>query len=275
MAAQIDKGAVDGRVSRCDPDESTPTVINNHCIKQTIRKIKPIPPPLDLSKRGPLDLTSSESVSDFISFSASPRSPASSNQKHLPFRKRLEICFELWKEKFLKILFFDRAFSWTTFRDESGCNSLSPGPSSAIVQRSTYNGFIPTSPHISRLSVIKQESVDHSDVFGDYMSSSVEEKEDQGSVAIEKTTKGKPHVYSETKTMITYPAPQSPAFPTPATPSPLSPMNFPPTSTFFPSHFHPKLSSYSMSGALLSPAPSLHSSSQEELAQCRPWKLEV
>lgn len=117
--------------------------------------------------------------------------------------------------------------------------------------------------------------MDHSDVFGDYMSSSVEEKEDQGSVAIEKTTKGKPHVYSETKTMITYPAPQSPAFPTPATPSPLSPMNFPPTSTFFPSHFHPKLSSYSMSGALLSPAPSLHSSSQEELAQCRPWKLEV
>jgi hypothetical protein len=94
MAAQIDKGAVDGRASRCDPDETTPTVINNHCIKQTIRKIKPIPPPLDLSKRGPLDLTSSESVSDFISFSASPRSPASSNQKHLPFRKRLEIFFD-------------------------------------------------------------------------------------------------------------------------------------------------------------------------------------
>lgn len=93
MAAQIDKGVVDGRASRCDPDETNPTpkVINNHCIKQTIRKIKPIPPPLDLSKRGPLDLTSSESVSDFTSFSASPRSPASSNQKHLPFRKRLDI----------------------------------------------------------------------------------------------------------------------------------------------------------------------------------------
>jgi hypothetical protein len=143
------------------------------------------------------------------------------------------------------------------------------------VQRSTYYGFIPTSPHISRLSVIKQESVDQSDVFGDYMSSNVGVKEDQESVAIETSSKEKPCVYSETKTMITYPAPQSPAFPTPATPSPLSPMNFPPTSTFFPPHFHPKLSSYSWSGSLLSPAPSLHSSSQEELAQCRPWKLEV
>ncbi|KAK4003261.1 uncharacterized protein LOC116932046 [Daphnia magna] len=257
MAAQIDKGVVDGRASRCDPDETNPTpkVINNHCIKQTIRKIKPIPPPLDLSKRGPLDLTSSESVSDFTSFSASPRSPASSNQKHLPFRKR--------------------AFSWTTFHDEAGCNSLSPGPSSAIMQRSTYYGFIPTSPHISRLSVIKQESIDQPDVFGDYyLSSNVEGKEVQESVAIGKSSKEKPCVYSEAKTVITYPAPQSPAFPTPATPSPLSPMNFPPTSTFFPPHFHPKLSSYSWSGSLLSPAPSLHSSSQEELAQCRSWKLE-
>lgn len=92
MAAQTDKEAVDGSVSRCNPNETAPipTVINNHCIKQPIRKIKPIPPPLDLSKRGPLDLTSSESVSDCASFSASysPRSPLSSNQKHLPFRKR-------------------------------------------------------------------------------------------------------------------------------------------------------------------------------------------
>ena len=96
MAAQTDKGAVDGRVSRCELDETTPistnVVITNHCIKQPIRKIKPIPPPLDLSKRGPLDLTSSESVGECFSasFSASPRSPASSNQKHLPFRKRFQ-----------------------------------------------------------------------------------------------------------------------------------------------------------------------------------------
>ena len=143
------------------------------------------------------------------------------------------------------------------------------------MQRSTYSGFIPTSPHISRLSVIKQESVDHSDVFIGYLSSSVGEKKDQESGIVAKSSQGKLHAYSETKTMINYPAPQSPAFPTPATPSPLSPMNFPPTSTFFPPHFHPKLSSYSWSGTLLSPAPSLHSSSQEELAQCRPWKLEV
>ncbi len=176
--------------------------------------------------------------------------------------------------KFIYFAICYRAFSWTTFHDESGCNSLSPGPSSAIVQRSTYSGFIPTSPHISRLSVIKQESVDHSDVFIDYLSSNVEEKDDQ-TRGVGRSSQGKPHSYSETKTMINYPAPQSPAFPTPATPSPLSPMNFPPTSTFFPPHFHPKLSSYSWSGTLLSPAPSLHSSSQEELAQCRPWKLEV
>lgn len=182
----------------------------------------------------------------------------------------------LWLRALEVLYFICRAFSWTTFHDEAGCNSLSPGPSSAIMQRSTYYGFIPTSPHISRLSVIKQESIDQPDVFGDYyLSSNVEGKEVQESVAIGKSSKEKPCVYSEAKTVITYPAPQSPAFPTPATPSPLSPMNFPPTSTFFPPHFHPKLSSYSWSGSLLSPAPSLHSSSQEELAQCRSWKLEV
>ena len=75
MAAQTDKGAVDGRVSRCELDETTPistnVVITNHCIKQPIRKIKPIPPPLDLSKRGPLDLTSSESVGECFSASFS------------------------------------------------------------------------------------------------------------------------------------------------------------------------------------------------------------
>lgn len=169
----------------------------------------------------------------------------------------------------------NRAFSWTTFHDESGCNSLSPGPSSAIVQRSTYSGFIPTSPHISRLSVIKQESVDQSDVFIDYMSSNLKEKDIKDVDKFEKSPQENLHSYSESKTIITYPAPQSPAFPTPATPSPLSPMNYPHTSTFFPPHFHPKLSSYSWSGTLLSPAPSLHSSSQEELAQCRSWKLEV
>lgn len=109
------------------------------------------------------------------------------------------------------------------------------------------------------------------------MSSSVGIKDDQESGEFGRnSSQDKTHSYSENKTSIIYPAPQSPAFPTPATPSPLSPMNFPPTSTFFPPHFHPKLSSYSWSGTLLSPAPSLHSSSQEELAQqCRPWKLEV
>lgn len=107
MAAQTDREAVDGSVStRCDPEETAPpstnNVINNHCIKQPIRKIKPIPPPLDLSQRGPLDLTSSESVNEFASLSASysPRSPLSSNQKHLPFRKRLQQQFIYKNEMF-------------------------------------------------------------------------------------------------------------------------------------------------------------------------------
>lgn len=90
MAAQNDKGTVDGRVSISDIDASTnPTVITNHSIKQEpIRKIKPIPPPLDLSKRGPLDVASSETPTEYGVFSISPRSPASASQKHLPFRKR-------------------------------------------------------------------------------------------------------------------------------------------------------------------------------------------
>lgn len=170
---------------------------------------------------------------------------------------------------------FDRAFSWTTFQDENSCNMLSPGPSSAVITRSTYSGFIPTSPHISRLSVIKQESVDHSDVFTEYPDSNTEEKEHLESDSIKLASQVIHHGYTKMRTVISYPTPQSPAFPTPATPSPLSPMNFPPTSTFFPPHFQQKLPSYSWSGTLLSPAPSLHSSSQEELAQCRTWKYEA
>lgn len=164
----------------------------------------------------------------------------------------------------------NRAFSWTTFHDESGCTSLSPGPSSAVIQRNTYSSFLPSSPHISRLSVIKQESLDKdSEVFADYPETR------EKSESAEHKTSTLAHRGGYSKTVINYPAPQSPALPTPATPSPLSPMNFPPSSTFFPPHFQPKLSSYSWSGTLLSPAPSLHGSSQEELAPCRQWKFEV
>lgn len=154
------------------------------------------------------------------------------------------------------------------------CNSLSPGPSSAVIQRGTYSSFLPASPHISRLSVIKQESVDHQDdeVFDDYPPPVAQE------TGSGRTDKPNNRGYSA-KTVIHYHTPhnESPAFPTPATPSPISPMNFPSSSTFFPSHFQPKISSYSWSGTLLSPAPSLNSSSQEELAaQCRgSWKYEV
>jgi hypothetical protein len=71
----------------------TTSVISNMCIVQPSRKIRPIPPPLDLSKRGPLldDTSSDDTFSDYIPFSASPRSPLSSNQKHLPFRKRFVV----------------------------------------------------------------------------------------------------------------------------------------------------------------------------------------
>ena len=164
-----------------------------------------------------------------------------------------------------------RAFSWTIFHDESGCSSLSPGPSSAVIQRSTYSSFLPSSPHISRLSVIKQESLDNSEVFPDYPNYQVTKEKSESA---EHKTSTLAHRGGYSRTVINYPAPQSPAFPTPATPSPLSPMNYP-SSTFFPPHFQPKLSSYSWSGTLLSPAPSLHSSSQEELAHCRQWKFEV
>lgn len=100
MAAQNEMGTVDGRVSISLVDGSTtPSVITNQCIKQEpIRKVKPIPPPLDLSKRGPLDVASSETHTEYGGFSISPRSPASANQKHLPFRKRyvtlIPYCFE-------------------------------------------------------------------------------------------------------------------------------------------------------------------------------------
>jgi len=73
---------------------------------------------------------------------------------------------------------------------------------------------------------------------------------------------------------------QSPAFPTPVTPSPRSPAAFPPASRFFPQHFQAKTSCanyppWSASSLLLSPAHSLHSSSQEELTQCRQYKSQV
>jgi len=239
----------------------TTSVISNMCIVQPSRKIRPIPPPLDLSKRGPLldDTSSDDTFSDYIPFSASPRSPLSSNQKHLPFRKR--------------------AFSWTTFHDESSCHLLSPGPASASLQRSTYSAFMPTSPHINRLSVIKQESLDQSqDVFVEYLIPKMEIKEEpecDGDNSSNSSTG--PGSYQMGPT-VNYPPAQSPAFPTPVTPSPRSPMNFPPASKFFPQHFQPKtnLPPYSAWSAstLLSPAPSLHSSSQEELMQCRPWKYE-
>ena len=91
MAANIDKRAAgDG----CELDQANNTnlqtqgIINNHiCVKQPIiRKIKPIPPPLDLSKHGPLEETNYRDLP--TCFSASPKSPSSANQKHLPFRKR-------------------------------------------------------------------------------------------------------------------------------------------------------------------------------------------
>ena len=151
-----------------------------------------------------------------------------------------------------------RAFSWTTFQDESNCSSISPGPSSAsVIQRSTYSSFLPNSPHINRLSVIKQESVDQSDVFMDYLIPNMKIKEES--------------------TFTNYPPPQNPAFLTPATPSPISPSNFPPSSTFFPSNFQQKVSPFpwQSSSSLLSPAPSLLGSSQEELAMCKPWKYDV
>ena len=94
MATNIDKGlAKDDGISRCDQATASTSnmIINNqHCVKQPIiRKIKPIPPPLDLSKRQPLEETSLDHYRDLPTcFSASPRSPASANQKHLPFRKR-------------------------------------------------------------------------------------------------------------------------------------------------------------------------------------------
>jgi len=222
-----------------------PTVITNHCANLPNRKIKHIPPPLDLSKQGPLDETGSDTFRDFATFSASPRSPLSSKQKHLPFRKR--------------------AFSWTTFQDESPCSSISPGPSSAsAIQRSMYSTFLPNSPHTNRLSVIKQESVDESDVFMDYLIPNLKIKEEATTFNIE-----------DVHDMVNYRPPQTPAFLTPATPSPISPSNFPPSSTFFPAHFQPKMSSYSwQASSLLSPAPSLLGSSQEELALCRQWKYD-
>ena len=154
-----------------------------------------------------------------------------------------------------------RAFSWTTYHDESNCSFLSPGPSSAVIQRSTYSALLPNNPHSSRLTVIKQESVDQSDVFMDYLIPAMEIKEETIDAA-------ERNLHSRFL-KVNHP-PQSPAFPTPATPSSLSP------STFFPSHFQPKVSSYPWSGSsLLSPAPSLLGSSQEELALCHPWKYDV
>ena len=172
-----------------------------------------------------------------------------------------------------------RAFSWTTF-DEGSSNSLSPGLSSSAIQRNMYSTYIPVSPHINRLSVIKQESLDQSDVFTDYLIQKVDIKaEPECGGLSKKDSQG----FSEAVTC--YPPAQSfKAFPTPVTPSPMSPVSFPATSKFFPMHFQPKFSSYSWSSSsllsptsssLLSPAPSLHNSSQEELAHCRPWKYEV
>jgi len=230
-------GDVGNRSRCCDVDPSIPTVITAHCANLPSRKIKHIPPPLDLNKQVPLDETNSDTYGDFAVFSASPPSPISSKQKHLPFRKR--------------------AFSWTTFQDESNCSSISPGPSSAsVIQRSTYSSFLPNSPHINRLSVIKQESVDQSDVFMDYLIPNMKIKEES--------------------TFTNYTPPQNPAFLTPATPSPISPSNFPPSSTFFPSNFQQKVSPFpwQSSSSLLSPAPSLLGSSQEELAMCKPWKYD-
>lgn len=60
-------------------------------VAQSSRKIRPIPPPLDLSHhRSLLDEASNseDQLRDFAVFSASPRSPYNTNQKHLPFRKR-------------------------------------------------------------------------------------------------------------------------------------------------------------------------------------------
>ena len=187
-------------------------------------------------------------------------------------RKKQQVSFVL--------MAFCRAFSWTTFHDESSCHLLSPGPASASLQRSTYSAFMPTSPHINRLSVIKQESLDQSqDVFVEYLIPKMEIKEEpecDGDNSSNSSTG--PGRYQMGPT-VNYPPAQSPAFPTPVTPSPRSPMNFPPASKFFPQHFQPKtnLPPYSVWSAstLLSPAPSLHSSSQEELMQCRPWKYEV
>ena len=63
--------------------------------QQPNRRIKPIPPPLDLSKHGPLidHQTNPAVINDYGDFSISsispnPRSPLNQNQKHLPFRKR-------------------------------------------------------------------------------------------------------------------------------------------------------------------------------------------
>ena len=81
-------GDVSNRSRCCDVDPSIPTVITDHCANLPSRKVKHIPPPLDLNKQGPLDETSSDTYGDFAAFSASPPSPISSKQKHLPFRKR-------------------------------------------------------------------------------------------------------------------------------------------------------------------------------------------
>lgn len=99
--------------------------------------------------------------------------------------------------------------------------------------------------------------MDQSDVFIDYLIPNMKIKEEL--------------------TFTNYPPPSNPTSLTPATPSPISPSNFPPSSTFFPSNFQPKASSFpwQSSSSLLSPAPSLLGSSQEELALCRPWKYDV
>lgn len=84
-------GQTDMANSKCTHSmELDSTVAIHTSIKQQNRKIKPIPPPLDLSKRGSSDETSSDVYSDLSAeFSASPKSPLSgTSQKHLPFRKR-------------------------------------------------------------------------------------------------------------------------------------------------------------------------------------------
>ena len=134
--------------------------------------------------------------------------------------------------------------------------------------------------------MIKQESVDNDhnsnceDVFVDYLVPKVEIREN---FDCHRDVVHHHHHHHHTGEWMgsLHPLAQSPAFPTPVSPSPLSPMTLPSTSKFFPQHFHSsKFSAHASLSApsttLLSPAPSLHGSSQEELAHCRSssWNCE-